>query len=182
MNRQKGFTLLELVIAMAIFALLGLASWRLFDGVMRVERSTAMHERELRSLLRAFAVIERDTLQATGHPMVLQQTLLQLQRANWRNPLDGPRSELQNVSYDLEQGTLWRISTSAEQPLLQRQKLLTQVTDLNWRLFDSRAGWRNEWPVGTTQTAVPPDALEVVLSTGRFEQIRRVILLPGTAP
>ncbi|MFS9669629.1 type II secretion system protein J, partial [Klebsiella pneumoniae] len=31
MNKQRGFTLLELVIALAIFALLGLASWRLFD-------------------------------------------------------------------------------------------------------------------------------------------------------
>ena len=35
-----GFTLLELVIAIAIFALLGLGCWRLFDAVVRVERSS----------------------------------------------------------------------------------------------------------------------------------------------
>ena len=62
MNNQTGFTLLELVIALAIFALLGLASWTLFDGVLRVQRSSMAHEREFRTLQRAVAVIERDLL------------------------------------------------------------------------------------------------------------------------
>lgn len=182
MNRQEGFTLLELVIAMAIFALLGLACWRLFDGVVRVERSTAVHERELRSLQRALAVIERDILQVNAQPIVLKQTLLQLQRSNWRNPLDQPRSELQNVSYRLDKGTLWRETSSAEQPLLQRQKLLTEVSALSWRLFDSKTGWRNDWPANQAKPAPRPKALEITLSTGRFEQIRRVLLLPGNSP
>ena len=34
---QAGFTLLELVIAIAIFALLGIGCWRLFDSVVRAE-------------------------------------------------------------------------------------------------------------------------------------------------
>ncbi|MDD2058607.1 prepilin-type N-terminal cleavage/methylation domain-containing protein [Pseudomonas sp. GD03860] len=179
MSRQQGFTLLELVIAMAIFALLGLACWRLFDGVVRVERSTSAHEQALRGLQRALAVIERDAVQVNRHPLVLEQGVLQLQRGNWRNPLDHPRSELQNVSYHLDQGTLWRVSASVEQPLVQRQKLLTEVSELSWRLHDGQTGWRTHWPVAAT---APPQALEVVLSTGRFEQIRRVILLPGHAP
>jgi general secretion pathway protein J len=182
MNRQQGFTLLELVIAMAIFALLGLACWRLFDGVVRAERSTAVHERELRSLQRALAVIERDALQVNAQPIVLKQTFLQFQRSNWRNPLDQPRSELQNVGYRLDKGTLWRETSSAEQPLVQRQKLLSAVSALSWRLFDSKTGWRDDWPVSRAKPAPRPKALEVTLSTGRFEQIRRVVLLPGNAP
>ncbi|MNJ23539.1 Type II secretion system protein J precursor [compost metagenome] len=182
MNRQQGFTLLELVIAMAIFALLGLACWRLFDGVVRVERSVAAHEQELRRLQRALAVIERDALQVNRHPLVLTPTELQLQRGNWRNPLDEPRSELQNVSYHLDRGTLWRVSASVEQPWIQRQKLLTDVTGLSWRVFDGASGWRSEWPLAATRNGAPPKALELVVSAGRFEQIRRVMLLPGSAP
>ncbi|MQT43327.1 prepilin-type N-terminal cleavage/methylation domain-containing protein, partial [Pseudomonas sp. FSL R10-0765] len=52
---QAGFTLLELVIAIAIFALLGVACWRLFDGVLRAERSSSAHEQTLRGLQRAVA-------------------------------------------------------------------------------------------------------------------------------
>ena len=64
MNKsQAGFTLLELVIAIAIFALLGLGCWRLFDGVVRAERSSTAHQQALRSLQRAVAMIERDVVQ-----------------------------------------------------------------------------------------------------------------------
>jgi type II secretion system protein J len=70
MNRQAGFTLLELVIALAIFALLGLASWTLFDAVVRVQRSTMTHEGEFRRLQRAVAVIERDLLHVTEQPIM----------------------------------------------------------------------------------------------------------------
>ena len=47
---QAGFTLLELVIAIAILALLGIGCWRLFDAIVRAERSSSAHEQSLRSL------------------------------------------------------------------------------------------------------------------------------------
>ncbi|MHC8303831.1 type II secretion system minor pseudopilin GspJ [Pseudomonas sp. PB3P13] len=180
MNRQLGFTLLELVIALAIFAVLGLASWRLFDTVVRTQQSVAAHENEFRSLQRAVAVIERDLLQATEQPVVLTTGVLQLQRSNWRNPLDQPRSERQTLSYRLVNGTLWRESQAEHIPVVQRQKLLDDVQHLSWRLFAAEGGWRSDWPAERGSKA--PMALELQVSTGRFESIRRVLLLPGALP
>jgi general secretion pathway protein J len=176
MNKQAGFTLLELVIALAIFALLGLASWTLFDGVVRVQQGTMAHEREFRNLQRAVAVIERDLLHITEQPIVLEQTQLQLQRSNWRNPLDQPRSERQALTYRLDNGALWRDSRGEGTPVVQQQKLLDDVRHLSWRLFDGQSGWRND-QIGTL-----PLALEMQVSAGRFEGIRRVLLLPGVLP
>ena len=180
MNKQAGFTLLELVIALAIFALLGLASWTLFDGVVRVQRGTTVHEAEFRRLQRAVAVIERDLLHVTEQPIMLGQTQLQLQRGNWRNPLDQARSERQALTYRLDNGALWRDSRAEGTQIEQRQKLLDDVRHVSWRLFDRQAGWRSDWPTG--QAVDAPLALEVQLSTGRFESIRRVLLLPGAWP
>lgn len=180
MNNQQGFTLLELVIALAIFALLGLASWRLFDGVVRVQQGTTAHEREFRSLQRAVAVIERDLMHVTGQPVVLTQAGLQLQRSHWRNPLDQPRSERQTLSYQLENGALWRESRGDGTAIVQRQKLLDEVRDLSWRLFDAEGGWLSDWPAGQHKNA--PMALEVQVSVGRFDAIRRVLLMPGSRP
>lgn len=180
MNKQSGFTLLELVIAMAIFALLGLASWGLFDGVVRVQQGTTAHEREFRALQRAVAVIERDLFHVTEQPLVLEQTSLQLQRSHWRNPLDQPRSERQTLTYRLDNGTLWRESQGEGEQLMQRQKLLEDVRSLSWRLFERDSGWRNDWPSARDATAAM--AVEVHVSVGRFEAIRRVLLLPGALP
>ncbi|HEF4760394.1 TPA: type II secretion system minor pseudopilin GspJ [Pseudomonas putida] len=176
MNKQTGFTLLELVIAIAIFALLGLASWTLFDGVVRLQQGAIAHERALRSLQRAVAVIERDLLHITEQPIVLEQTQLQWQRSHWRNPLDQPRSERQALTYRLDNGALWRESRGEGTLIVQRQKLLEDVRHLSWRLFDGQAGWRSHGRVKT------PLALEMQVSAGRYEAIRRVLLLPGALP
>lgn len=173
MNKQAGFTLIELVIAIAIFALLGLASWTLFDGVARVQQGTMTHEREWRSLQRAVAVIERDLLHITEQPIVLDQGQLHLQRSNWRNPLDQPRSERQALTYRIATGVLWRESQGEGSLILHRQKLLDEVRHLSWRLFDGQVGWRGDGRVET------PLALEMEVSAGRFDAIRRVLLLPG---
>jgi general secretion pathway protein J len=177
MSKQVGFTLLELVIAIAIFALLGLASWTLFDGVVRVQQGSMAHEREFRNLQRAIAVIERDVLHATEQPVVLREAQLQWQRGNWRNPLDLPRSERQALTYRLDNGALWRESQAEGASVVQRKMLLDDVRDLRWRLFDARTGWRSEWSTGPTVTA--PLAVEMQVSTGRYPAIRRVMLLPG---
>lgn len=163
MNNQRGFTLLELVIAMAIFAVLGLASWRLFDSVVRVQQATMSHERAFRSLQRAVAVIERDLLHITEQPVVLNAGQLSVQGSNWRNPLDQPRSERQELTYRLLGDVLWRESRAEGSLTVQRQKLLEDVVDLRWRLIDA-------------------SALEFQLSTRRYDGIRRVLLLPGALP
>ncbi|MBT2338212.1 MULTISPECIES: type II secretion system protein GspJ [Pseudomonas] len=177
MNRQSGFTLLELVIAIAIFALLGLASWRLFDGVVRTQQGAGHHEREIRALQRAIGMIERDAWQAVIGSIVLAPAGLQLQRSHWRNPLDQPRSERQAVSYRLDGAALWRDSRGEGTTLVQQQKLLDGVHSLSWRVFDPQRGWRSETAGDPT-----PLALELQLSVGRFEQVRRVLLLPGALP
>lgn len=173
MNKQAGFTLLEMVIAMAIFALLGLASWGLFDGLVRVQRSGASHDLAFRNLQRAVALIEWDVLHVTEQPLVVRRDSLQLQRSNWRNPLDQPRSKRQHLTYRVENQVLWRESLGEGQQHVQQQKVLDGVQRLSWRVYYRSAGWRSE------NLAEEPMALEVQLSVGRFEAIRRVMLLPG---
>ncbi|MNJ18819.1 type II secretion system protein GspJ [Pseudomonas alkylphenolica] len=180
---QRGFTLLELLLALALFALLAVACWRLFDVLVRTEGAASEHAQELRNLQRAFAILERDVRHgvfaandaANGYGVSLRGTRMQWLRAGERNPSDLPRSGLRLVNYRLEQAGLWRDSRELEQGHTHSQRLLADVTKVSWRLFHHDLGWQAEWPVSAGLKAAP-QALEVVLSTERWQDLRRVIL------
>ncbi|OVY92993.1 type II secretion system protein GspJ, partial [Pseudomonas aeruginosa] len=69
MRLQRGFTLLELLIAIAIFALLALATYRMFDSVMQTDQATRVQEQRMRELVRAMGALERDLTQAVERPV-----------------------------------------------------------------------------------------------------------------
>ncbi|WP_341960454.1 type II secretion system minor pseudopilin GspJ [Pseudomonas sp. RC10] len=183
MTTSKGFTLLELLISLAIFSTLGFASWRLFDGVFRVQEQVQREQRDLRDLRRAVAIIERDLMQATFSsktPSVqLRHGVLNLRRGNWRNPLGQPRGDSQEVSYVFEKNQLLRYSRSLDFSGVQKQLLLRDVRELQWRLYDASHHWRTD-SLRDSQ-AVQPRAVELTLSFARFEGIRRVVPLAGDA-
>ncbi|MNY70313.1 Pseudopilin GspJ [compost metagenome] len=72
---------------------------------------------------------------------------------------------------------MWRDSAGEGTSLVQQQKLLDDVHGLSWRVFDPQRGWRGE-----TVSDTAPLALELIVSAGRFEQVRRMLLLPGALP
>src|SRR5690606_39956370 len=113
MPRAAGFTLLELLIAIAIFGLVGMATYQMLTSVLRSDGATRLQEQRLRELVRAMAAFERDVRQvrarsiraAYGDPQpALHGTdarstgeVLTLTRGGWRNPTASDRSSLQQI-------------------------------------------------------------------------------------
>lgn len=64
MKRSYGFTLVELLVAIAIFAVLSALGWKVFDYVVKVKERNAEHEAKLSQLQEAYQQILRDTVQA----------------------------------------------------------------------------------------------------------------------
>lgn len=64
MSRRQGFTLVELLVAIAVFAVLSALGWKVFDYISKVKERNSMHEARLSQLQEAYQQILRDTLQA----------------------------------------------------------------------------------------------------------------------
>ncbi|MET1079156.1 MAG: type II secretion system minor pseudopilin GspJ [Pseudomonas sp.] len=164
---SRGFTLLELLIAISIFALLGLGTYRMLDSVLRTDEATRNQEQVLREVARAVWTLERDLLQVVARPIrdgyaEPRQAFLgesealeggaafELTRSGWRNPTGITRSQLQRVRWRLSGETLervyWVVLDQAVDSQPRVQKVLTGVSALTVRYMDKENTWLNDWP------------------------------------
>lgn len=67
MRSQHGFTLLELMVAMAIFAMLAVAGWQVFDSVNRARERAQFHADNLAVLQYAYLQLQQDMAQIIAY-------------------------------------------------------------------------------------------------------------------
>ena len=121
-RRPAGFTLVEVLIALAITAFVSMIAYASLSTVMTgVERLRENTDR-IYAVNRAFMIISRDLRQFTARPVrdefgeidpaftggELARFALSFTRTGWHNPNGHPRSNLQRVNYRLEDDGLWR--------------------------------------------------------------------------
>lgn len=189
----RGFTLLELLVALAIFAMIAVIAYRSLFSVVQVMGQIEQTHQQLTQLQLTFQKLQQDITQLRYRPIrneygdnvaAIQGTEQQLEftRAGWRNPLQQQRSQLQRVNYSLEQRTLWRTywqvldRTRDNRP--QRTALLEEVAGLKLRFLDNQLEWHEEWLSSETKTekTLQLKAIEVTLNLSGWGEL--IWLLP----
>ncbi len=208
MKRQEGFTLLEVLLAVGITALIGVGAYYLFDQAVRAEKAMKARTAEFSALQRTVSYLEDDLMQAVPRPVrgeygetlfaLTSRNILypvELTRTGWSNFAGGRRSELQRVAYQVKDGVLyrlyWRVLDRAQDTLPREQALLKSVGQLRFRFMDAEGAWHDDWPslemmqaAGNTENdvALMPRAVEFTLETDRFGTIRRILELAQPDP
>ncbi|MNZ32426.1 Type II secretion system protein J precursor [compost metagenome] len=205
MKRAAGFTLLELLIAIAIFALLAIGTWRMLGAVIDSDEATRVQEQQLRELVRAVSAFERDVRQVVSRPIrdpygepraaLLGERqgdndALELTRNGWRNPVGAQRSRLQRVRWQLSgerwERRYWTVLDQSQDSQPQVQDALDGVTAMSLRYMDDNGDWQDSWPpAGLTEDERLerlPRALELTLEHRRYGELRRVLRLVDTPP
>lgn len=171
---EAGFTLVEVLVALAIFAVIGAAGFAVLDQVLRVQRQTDGRLERLGEIQRAMHVVSLDALEATPGSLRPAEGALVFGRTGGAGGLA--------VRYGVEEGALVRrLSDGAGGAA--RQELITGVGGLAWRFWRADTGWITDWPP-PNPLAPPgnPAALELSLTLvppGLAGVLRRVAPLPA---
>lgn len=195
---QRGFTLVEMLLAIALFAMLSLTALTVFRGVLKNDEITQRKSTQLTQLQRALAIVERDLTQAqarapTGDkrwPAAPEFAVLQtageeggdfqllLIRNGWPNPQARlPRATQERVAYRYRQGRLERLSypnLSSPQAAARSVLLLSEVTRFQLRFY-RQGEWLTAWRAG----GLLPQAVEIAIDTPALGEVRRIVTLPA---
>lgn len=174
---EAGFTLIELMISLALFGLIALAGLALVDGLMRIQERTEGRLDRLAELQRAMYVVENDLTQVTTGPIEGDSTTLSFNR-----PLAAEGGMPVRVRYQLGAGTLLRGFRGPGLPVGE-QRVLQGVGSLRWTYFAPSVGWIDRWPPSPDLKEKWPAAIaaDINLAPGTTVNgsLRRVTILPG---
>ena len=200
-HARLGFTLIEILVAMAIFSIIGLASTGVLTSVINSDQLSSERFQKLEELQRAMLTIERDILQivpralrVNGEPIALvisggEDVLgsdadgLGFVRVGWHNPqMLLPRSTLQAIGYRIQQKQLQRLYGNYVDNVIGYEPkikvLLSDIEDLRISFLTEpdKLEEPEEWE-DNYSSATLPIAISITIVSKTFGEIRREFML-----
>lgn len=199
---QRGFTLLEILVATVILAVMGLMAARAVRETQVAVAAAESHMGRLRQAQRAMHLIVTDFRTLTRRPVresigdgyratLLRDpnsiSLVELSHAGWPNGAGTPRGTAQRVIYRLEEGKLIREHWTVMDPTLAtppiKRELLDQVERIEIRYMNTGREWLEQWPpFGNTMDLgfyQRPLAVEITLVLTHYGELRRLVEVSG---
>ena len=196
--KQQGFTLLELLIASIIFAIMAVMAYGGLDNVMSNSESAQQALKRLQQIQQSVSVLNRDFSQIVPRPIRDEfgtpqpfltagnniDNLIELSRGGRVNPANLLRSSLLRIAYQFDDETLvrlqWPQMDRAQETEAKKTILIDNLDKVTLRFLDQNAEWQEQWPpLNATSGAEIGDTtkligIEIILLLKDWGEIRRL--------
>lgn len=170
----KGFTLIELMVALTIFAIMSVGVFSVFNSFSSTREITDRESKRLYAYQKAFEILTRDVDQMVSRTIrdefgdfkpALEGTDsgIEFTRAGWNRPgfINTPRSELQRVRYYVEENILlrqyWNVLDRPDITEPTELEILEGVESIQfkyyWKANDNELREEFSWPLAGAKVA-----------------------------
>ncbi len=197
-NKQHGFTLLELMIAIAVFAFMSAAAYSGLHNSIKADENFRRAMKDVEALQMTFVLLEKEIAQRVNRPirdelggieeaLILEGgRLLTFTRGGNLSSLQMHRAELTRVQFglfsqlegDVLGRNFWKNldRVQGDEPI--PTPLLKDVKKLEIKILDSQNNWNDSWPAATASpNTLQARAVEILLEMEGWGEIRRLIQL-----
>jgi len=199
-TNNAGFTLLEVLVALALFSFLSMMLFQAFSSQTQFQSKLSIKQQRWANIIGAWQLIERDLMQVAPRPVrdtmgdvqaalkFMPSSDLEFTSFSWYTGQVFGASQLLRVRYvyDFVGGSLWRESwvhpDRVPSSVSNKFLLLDGVTGFSVRALGATANWVKYWPLNNIPLTHLPNALEVTLSSDDYGEIRRVFTMPEFMP
>jgi general secretion pathway protein J len=201
-NLNKGFTLIEVMVALLIFAIVSVLAAQGLKILLHSHTVIREQGAQLEDLQIALFLIERNLSQSVDRSITDEQNTVQpvligasnyieFTHGGYTNPQGiAQRSTLQRTAYLLVNGQLiqrdWPVLDQTDKTVPSQRSLIKQISGLSFRYFDNVSQPHTRWPATTSSAQNPllknsnlPCAVEMTLTLGPAKQLSRVFIIPG---
>jgi general secretion pathway protein J len=197
--RQRGFTLLEIIVALAIFAILSTLAYRALSALIQTREQVMQETRKWREVMLFFSHVEQNLRQHVGRTARDAQGE---SRAEWIGRINlasqdearlefsrlgaadrtGFLADTRRIGYRLKSGTIEEMiwpamdvapnSEPTTYPVLGNVKRM----DLHYLVAEGNR-WVDEWPLQEAKALPCPAAVEMIVTLQSGEVLTRIISL-----
>ncbi len=194
--RQHGFTLIEVLVALAVFGVLSALAYMTLGQTLNNSDMLTERMDRLQSIQRTMSFLATDLVQAAPRPIradlgsepALRSSFgsdfaLEITRNGWPNSAGVPRSTQQRAAYRIEDEELvryhWNVLDRTASNLPVATVLMNDIESLTFRFLLHNGEWTEQWPPATTgiasNTATLPRAIEITLVLPDEGELTRVV-------
>jgi len=190
---QAGLTLIELIVAVALLALVTVMGYRGLDSMMRANDRTLAESERWRAITLLLERLGADLSQPAHRPVrgAAGESLPEWWGRVLSEP-EGPDAQIEfsrksapgrddlRLGYRLRGGNvellMWNVLDRAPSSQPEVYPLLRDVSALRFRYLDANGSWQAQWPV--TQIQAPPRAVSVEITLAEGPTVKRIFALP----
>lgn len=196
-SRSSAFTLIEMLIALAIFSVVSLTAGTLLYQATEARNVSTQYGNRMLDMERGMSRLGRDLLQYVPReirdelgdytlPLIITPSEIEFTRRGWANPAGHPRSELQRVRYAIENGALvrhyWDVLDRAPDSTSHSQVLFENVSWVNFEPITASQVLRGDFHVSVEDEAEPAIGIRVQMMVRGIGELTRIVDMSNEAP